>query len=158
MDIYALLSTTGTGSFSEILLQQNMIPEPEQISTPIQLGFPQSFYNEEESQFPELIRLNQEMLVLALQIGKMAQELRAEAARMTLVGGDQDVPDAMYQMNRRTRIRELHRVIENSRTEWRSRYPAYRSWLSRADTVSTRVSRAVEHVRCLTSCLVSLKH
>jgi len=158
MDIYALLSATGSGSFSEILLQQNMIPGPEQIFPPIQPGFPQYFYPGEESHFPQLILLNQEMLLLALRIGKMAQELRAEAARMPFVGGDQDVPDAVYQMNRGTRIQELHQVINNSRTDWKSRYPAYFSWLSRPDTMPTRVFRAVEHVSCPTSCPVSLKY
>lgn len=122
------------------------IPNPEHCLPPLSSGSAVSFYPEEELSYPLALRLNQELFFLALRIGKLAQEVRAEATQRLFEGENVAVPEAVYSMNRRRRIQALHQVIENSTADWRSRYPACYSWLSRPDTTPVRVFRALEHV------------
>jgi hypothetical protein len=83
IDVYALLSANGTGMFVEALLKQNMLPPPERC-LPTFPGQTDAFFPEERAYFPALIKLNQEVLLLALQVGQIARDLRSETTQRLL--------------------------------------------------------------------------
>jgi hypothetical protein len=145
IDIYALLSVSGTGTFVELLLKQNMMPMPERCLTPLPHGQSLVIYPEEQSFFPAVLKLNQEVILLALRVGQEAAKLRAEAAQRRYGSEHQSVSGEMFIMNRRARIQELHRLMEHSRDAWRSQYPTYWTWLSQSRL--PRVFAWITHVR-----------
>jgi hypothetical protein len=148
IDIYALLSASGNGIFVEILLKDNMLPAPERTLPPITLGQESILYPEEQPFFPALHKLNQEVLLVALRVGQLARDLRAEAKLRQYENQSQLIPESLFIMNRRTRIQELHLSLENSRASWGIRFPEYWTWLGSLQSLPHRVLAWVQHVCC----------
>lgn len=146
IDIYALLSASGTGIFVEVLLKENMLPAPERTLPPISLGQDVALYPDEQPFSPQLLRLNQEVMLVALRVGQLARDLRAEAKIRQLEGQNKSVPEAVFVMNRQTRIQNLHRALEQSQASWKARFPGYWTWLESSEPLPHRVFSWVQHV------------
>lgn len=138
IDISALLSVSGTGVFVESLREQNMIPPPERCLPHLLPGQSAAIYPEQEGFFPKILTLNQDVLLLAFEVGKLAQDLRQEHQ-------SQLVSEPAFHINRRARIEHLQRQMEHSRDIWRSQYPDYWTWLS--EPRPPRVFASIAHVR-----------
>lgn len=145
VDIYALLSTSGTGMFVEVVLKQNMLPLPERCLLPERAGQPQVIYPEEQAYFPALISINQEIVLIALQVGRLGRALRAEA-NQTQIEGPAYVLDDTSRMERYHRIQGLRRLILDSRMKWRSQFADYWTWLRSPENAPPRVFEWIEHV------------
>jgi len=146
IDVYALLFANGTGGFVEVLLKQNMLPAPERCIPPTATTQLEAFSSEERSYFPALIRLNQEVLLLALQVGQLARDLRAEARQRLSGNPEQLIPETMFSMSRRTRIEALHNLMYRSEGIWRTEFPNYLTWLDECESWPGRVVASVANV------------
>ncbi|ATZ46378.1 hypothetical protein BCIN_01g09850 [Botrytis cinerea B05.10] len=76
VDLYALLTTTGTGSFSKTVIEQNMLPAPEDALTNRLLNM--TFIPKESLQMPDLLRMNRELALIALEMARMGRRFRSE--------------------------------------------------------------------------------
>jgi len=144
IDVYALLSASGTGMFVEVVLKQNMLPLPERCLLPDRPGQPQVICPEEQAHFLAIININQEIVLIALQVGRLGKALRTEASQRRF-GGSAHVPGNVYNMERYSRIQNLHRLILDSKTKWRSQFPDYRTWLRSPENLPPRVFEWKEH-------------
>ncbi|KAH6694380.1 fungal-specific transcription factor domain-containing protein [Leptodontidium sp. MPI-SDFR-AT-0119] len=138
IDVYALLSTTGTGMIAEVVLKQNMLPLPERYLLPERAGQPQVICPEEQAYFLRIIAINQEIVLIALRVGRLGKALRAEASQRRFEGSAH-VLDGTHNMERRNRIQKLRQLILDSRTK--SQSPDYRT----PDNLPPRVFEWVEH-------------
>lgn len=145
IDVYALLSTTGSGTFAQALLGKNMLPTPERHVSPIALGLPHTIPPDEQLYFPELQQLNQQVLLLAAQIGQMARSFRSEAHRK-FSDPTQSALETAYFLNCRMRVQALHKMVENTRQSWRVQFPNYWIWLNTLGSLPPRVFAWVQHV------------
>jgi hypothetical protein len=123
IDVYALLTLSGTGNFAEALMSQNMLPSPD--SPPLTPGQHQAFYPEREKYFSAIVKVNQEVLALAIQVGQLARTLREETAQREHGNCREVVPDSVYLMARRTRVETLQRLLLHSPDKWRTEYPGF---------------------------------
>ncbi|KAH7378960.1 fungal-specific transcription factor domain-containing protein [Cadophora sp. MPI-SDFR-AT-0126] len=136
IDVYALLSAGGTGMFVEVVLNQNMLLS-ERCLLPETAGQPQVIYPEEQAYFPGIIATNQEIVLIALQVGRLGRALRAEASQRRFVDSAHVLDD--------THIQNLRQLMLNSRTKWKSQFPDYWTWLRTPDNLPPRVFEWVEH-------------
>ncbi|KAL2064833.1 hypothetical protein VTL71DRAFT_3973 [Oculimacula yallundae] len=142
IDAYACLSACGSGTVVEVILKQNMLPSPERCLLPAVAGQPQIIYPEEQAYFPALININQEIILIALQVGRLGRALRAEADQQQFA----DVELSNEQIaDRRNRIRSLHKLIMDSRAKWRSHFPDYWTWLRTPENLPPRAFEWIEH-------------
>lgn len=74
--IHALLSISGTGALAEALLNQNMLPASEGCLPPASAGLSPVIYPEGQNIFPKILKLNQKVTLLRLQVGQLARDLR----------------------------------------------------------------------------------
>jgi len=144
IDVYALLSASGTGMFVEVVLKQNMLPLPERCLLPDREGQPQVIYPEERAYFPGIISINQEIVLIALQAGRLGRALRAEANQRHF-GGASHIHDDNYHMERYNRIQSLHQGLRDLRIKWISQFPHYWTWLRAPENLPPRVFEWVEH-------------
>ncbi|KAH7309385.1 fungal-specific transcription factor domain-containing protein [Rhexocercosporidium sp. MPI-PUGE-AT-0058] len=143
IDVYALLSASGTGMFVEVVLEQNMLPLPERCLPLERAGEPHMIYSEEQTYFPGVISINQEIVLIALQVGRLGRSLRAEANQRRF-GGSAHIHDKAYNIERYHRIQNLHRVLHDSRMKWTSQFPDYWTWRT-PENLPPRVFEWVEH-------------
>jgi hypothetical protein len=146
IDIYALLSANGTGMFVEVLSKQNMLPSPEKCLAPTLQPRLGTFLPEERPYFPGAMRLNQEVLLLALQVGQIARDLRAEATQRLFGDPAQMISESIYITSRRTRIQTLHHLIQHCRDIWKIEFPDYWTSLNGPEPLPERVFACVTHV------------
>jgi hypothetical protein len=104
MDIYALLCTSGSGIFVEVLLKENMLPAPERTLPPISLDSELAFYPEERPFFPTLQKVSQEVFLVALQMGQLARDLRTEARARQYEMPNLSMSDSLFIMDRQSRV------------------------------------------------------
>ncbi|TEY73369.1 hypothetical protein BOTCAL_0079g00270 [Botryotinia calthae] len=83
IDMYALLTTTGTGSFSKTVIEQNMLPAPEDALTNRWLNM--IFIPEEFLQMPDLLRMNRELAMIALEMARMGRRLKSEEKDLSML-------------------------------------------------------------------------
>lgn len=145
IDVYALLSATGSGTFAQALLGKNMVPTPERHVSHIALNHPQEISLGEQPYFPEIQKLNQQVLLLAAQIGQMAQNFRSEAQRI-FSDPTQISPETAYFLNCRMRVQALQEMVGNTWQSWRVRFPNYWIWLNTPESLPPRVFALVQHV------------
>ena len=144
MDVYALLTLSGTCNFAEVLMSQNMLPSPE--SPPLTPGQQQAFYPEREKYFSAIVKVNQEVLALAIQVGQLARTLREEAAQREHGNRREMVPDSIYLMARRTRVQSLQRLLLQSPDKWRTEYPGYLAWIGNLESPGYMEFAWIQHV------------
>ncbi|KAM0182690.1 hypothetical protein ACHAPF_000936 [Botrytis cinerea] len=82
VDLYALLTTTGTGSFSKTVIEQNMLPAPEDALTNRLLNM--TFIPKESLQMPDLLRMNRELALIALEMARMGRRFRSEERDLSM--------------------------------------------------------------------------
>jgi hypothetical protein len=145
MDVYALSSADGTAMFVEALLKQNMLPSPERF-LPNLPGQKDTFFPQERVYFPVLIRLDQEDLFLALQVGQIARDLRAETTQRLFGDPTWMIPESIFLTGRRARIQTLQQPIHHSRDKWGTQFPGYWTWLNGPERLPHRVFAWVTHV------------
>jgi hypothetical protein len=146
IDVYALLSANGTGIFVETLLDQNMLPSPERCLPPTFQTQLDAFLPEERPYFPASIRLNQEVLLLALQVGQLARDLRAETRERIFGDRTHMMPESMFITSRRARTQTLHHLMHRSQDNWRTQFPSYWTWLNDSEPLPERVFAWTAHV------------
>ncbi|KAH9218950.1 fungal-specific transcription factor domain-containing protein [Leptodontidium sp. 2 PMI_412] len=142
IDVYAVLSASGTGMFVEVVLKQNMLPSPERRLLPTRADQPPLIYPEEQAYFPIVININQEIILIALQVGRLGKALRAETSHQYFGSAILDNPRIV---DRHNRIQSLQKLILDSRMKWRSQFPDYWTWLRTPETLPPRVFEWVEH-------------
>ena len=146
IDIHALLSGSGTGNFVEMLVKENLIPEPERILPPLSQGQESVIYPEEEPFFSTLHKLNQEIFLVALRVGQLARDLRDEAKSRQYENQNLLIPESTFFMDRRSRLQNLYRTLEHSQASWRIRFPEYWTWLGSLESLPPRAFAWVQHV------------
>ncbi|KAG0650954.1 hypothetical protein D0Z07_2692 [Hyphodiscus hymeniophilus] len=139
IDVYALLSSNGTGAFVDSLLMQNMIPPPDKCVPQLSHGQSPVPYTEDQPFLTAILDLNQQVMMLAFEVGKVARDLRKEDQRQK-----QSAPDPGFQVHRRARLQHLHRHMEHSQDTWRSRFPVFGTPFS--DSHPPRVFACINHV------------
>lgn len=144
IDVYALLSTSGMGIFVELVLKRNMLPLPERCLLPEKAGQPQVIYPEEQAHFPRIITITQEVVLIALQVGRLGKALRAEASERCF-RSSAHVLDDTRNMDRSKRIQDLRQLIFDLQSKWRSPFPDYQTWLQIPNNLPPRVLEWVEH-------------
>ncbi|KAN0122549.1 Fungal specific transcription factor domain containing protein [Hyaloscypha variabilis] len=155
IDVYALLCANGKGRFIEGLLKQNMLPSPERCLPPTSESHLEGFPPEEQPYFPALIGLNQEVLLLALQVGQLARDLRVEAKQKLSEDAAQIVSDSTGLMSRRTRIEALHNLVHSCQDSWRTHFPSYWTWSNDYESLPERVFASVANSYMLfRACLI----
>ncbi|KAJ8069658.1 hypothetical protein OCU04_000090 [Sclerotinia nivalis] len=111
LDMYALLTTTGTGSFSKTIIEENLLPSPEQALKDEKLYM--VFDPEALRQMPDLLRANRELTLIAIKMAQMARELRAEARDLLK-------PRLEINMHQCNYIRDAHTLLVGFHDTWRS--------------------------------------
>jgi hypothetical protein len=127
IDVNAILTMSGKGVLAEALLRANMIPPPE-ASLPV--GPTGPFHPEELHYFPAILKFDQEVALLGLQIGQVAQALRDEILQREYGSGSQTFLNQRFIMERNTRVQSLHRLIQQSKRAWQSEHIDYHRLLS----------------------------
>ncbi|KAG4410714.1 hypothetical protein IFR04_016148, partial [Cadophora malorum] len=140
IDVYALLSASGTGMFAEVVSKQNMLPLPERCLLPetaeqLLVEFP-----EEQTHFSRIITITQEIFSIALQVGRLAKALRTEVSQERFEGSDDK-----HKMERSTCIRNLRQQTFDRKMNWRVLFPDYQTWLQTPNNLPPRVLEWVEH-------------
>ncbi|KAF7878849.1 hypothetical protein EAF04_000052 [Stromatinia cepivora] len=111
LDMYALLTTTSTGSFSKTIIEQNLLPPPEQALKNEKLNI---FFDPEAlRQMPDLLRTNRELTRIAIKMAQMARELRIEARDLLK-------PRLEINMHQSNYIRDAHTLLVGFHDTWRS--------------------------------------
>lgn len=146
MDIYALLSASGTGIFVDVLLKENMLPAPERTLPPLSLNQESVVYLQEQPFFPTLQKVNREVFLTALQIGQVARELRTEARSRQYENHNLSMPDSLFVMDIQARVQKFHRFLEHSRATWQNRFPEYGTWLMDLKSLPHRAFAWIQHV------------
>ncbi|TGO35516.1 hypothetical protein BHYA_0155g00070 [Botrytis hyacinthi] len=123
IDMYALLTTTGTGSFSRTIIEQNMLPPPEDALQNRSLNM--IFNSEALRQMPDLLRMSRELTLIALKMAHTGRTLKSEEK-------DLSKPRLEVNMNRCRSMQDLHILLVKFRDTW-SRFLERRtpeeSWL-----------------------------
>lgn len=121
--MYALLTTTGTGSFSKTIIEQNMLPPPEDALQNRSLNM--IFNSEALRQMPDLLRMSRELTLIALNMAHTARKLTSEEK-------DLSKPRLEVNMSRCKSMQDLHILLMRFRDTW-SRFLEKRtpeeSWL-----------------------------
>ncbi|TGO46660.1 hypothetical protein BCON_0313g00080 [Botryotinia convoluta] len=109
IDMYALLTTTGTGSFSKTIIEQNMLPPPEDALENRSLNM--IFTPEAFRQMPDLLRMNRELTLIALEMAQTGRKLKFEEK-------DLSKPRLEVNMNRCRSMQDLHILLMKFRDTW----------------------------------------
>lgn len=136
IDVYTLLSMSGTGIFTETLIKENLVPSPERCLPPAATTSsrhsssmsamsqaPSFFQPQEQAYFPGLVKLHQEVLLLAFRIGQQAREMRAEEMQKRFQPSNTAVSESVSLNARRSRIQKLHTSIYQYDSTWSAQFP-----------------------------------
>ncbi|TGO21251.1 hypothetical protein BPAE_0231g00110 [Botrytis paeoniae] len=109
IDMYALLTTTGTGSFSKTIIEQNMLPPPEDALGNRSLNM--IFIPEAVRQMPDLLRMNRELTLIALEMAQTGRKLKFEEKGLSK-------PRLEVNMNRCRSMQDLHILLMKFSDTW----------------------------------------
>ncbi|KAF7929364.1 uncharacterized protein EAE98_005282 [Botrytis deweyae] len=109
IDMYALLTTTGTGSFSKAILKQDMLPPPEDALENRSLNM--IFVPEAIREMPDLLRMNRELTLIALEMARTGRSLKFEEK-------DDSKPRIEVNMNRCRSMQDLYTRLMEFRDNW----------------------------------------
>lgn len=111
IDMYALLTTTGTGSFSKTVIEQDMLPAPESALKNTNLNM--VFIPEAFRQMPQLLRINRELTLMALRMAQAARQLRSDAR-------DLSVPPIEKNIRQCNAMRDIYTLLISFEHTWHS--------------------------------------
>lgn len=156
VDVIAMLSNAGTGTFLDGILETRSLPAPHECLPPLVPGHRQIIYPEEEGYFPGLLRLNQEVVFAAVQVGKLASNLRKEDEQRRSNELMPPVSETAYIMDCERRVQDIHSTLSNNFGIWCNRYTD--TW-TRCGSVllPPRVQGVCEHV-CRTCSSINIKY
>jgi hypothetical protein len=78
---------------------------------PLALSCPQPFLKEELSYFPRVLELNQQVIILATEVGRTAQYLRTQ--------------DATTDVSRKNHAYKIQALCHTLALEWEVKFPQY---------------------------------
>ncbi|KAL9616919.1 MAG: hypothetical protein Q9160_008267 [Pyrenula sp. 1 TL-2023] len=107
----ALLSGAGTGDFVGYMLKNDIVPPPSFHLYPLGIDGSSIVYAEETETLPTILQLNYDITLLAVRIGLLARELRAEASEHAFTS---DMLSQGLQIDtnlRRSRVQELQEAL-----------------------------------------------
>jgi hypothetical protein len=148
VDIAGLLSMSGTGSFTETLIKENMIPSAELCLPPFTQGQSQFSLVLNQPYASSAMKSYQEVLLLAFRVGQQARDLRAEATRRRNLALSTAFSDFMALDGRQDRMQNLLDFIHQSYASWTAQVPFLWSWPDGSDSLHPQVSYCVQRVSC----------
>lgn len=146
VDILALLSMSGTGEFTETLINENMIPSSELClpsSTPGQSHFS---FDPKQPYVLSAMKAYQEVLLLAFRVGQQARDVRAEATPRRHSASNTAFSEVMPQNDRRDCIQILLNFIHQSYASWIAQVHSLGSWPDGSELVHPQVRYCVQRV------------
>lgn len=144
-DTYALLSGSGDGAFVHFILEHNML-EPQDCLPPLAPGFAKHFFEEELPYFPGVLELNQQVILLATNVGRTAQDLRTEDDERRRVGATTVDNEYIYNAGKRSRACEIQALCYNLASKLEVIYPQYWPRQPAPKTLPFRVRGFCDHV------------
>lgn len=144
-DTYALLSSSGDGAFVDFILKNNMLA-PQDCLPPLAPGRPQTFFEEELPYFPGVLELNQQVIILATKVGRIARDLRTQHDEQRRVMPATVDDEYAYNVSRRNRAREIQALCRTSASEWEIKYPQYWPRQPAPKILPSRVRGFCDHV------------
>ncbi|QSZ35304.1 hypothetical protein DSL72_008173 [Monilinia vaccinii-corymbosi] len=111
IDMYALLTTTGTGSFSKAIIELNMLPAPEKFLGNNELNM--VFLPEAFRQMPLLLRITRELTLIALEMAHVGRKLRGKARDLSRSIIEVDLHQCKS-------MRDIQTLLVNFRVAWPS--------------------------------------
>lgn len=111
LDMNALFSGAGTGDFVGYMLKNDIVPPPSFHLYPLGIDGSSIVYGEETETLPKILQLNYDVTLLAVRIGLLARELRAEASEHAFTA---DMLSQGLQIDadlRRSRVQELQEAL-----------------------------------------------
>lgn len=146
VDTYAMLSGSGDGVFVDFIMK-NSILAPQNCLPPLAPGCSQTFFEEEIPYFPEVLELNQQVIILATKVGGAARDLRKQHYERRRVGLAAISDELIYNASKQSRAREIQALCRTSASEWKVRYPKYWSMQPSPKIFPSRVRSFCDHVR-----------
>lgn len=145
IDAFATLSSCSNGEFIDMLVQHDLLPYRGNALAPLAIGSARHLYPEEEPVFEPVQRFNVRILVLATQLGQLAQGLRKEAEQRSRKDGPGAVPTPPQEQGRRHRVAELRNALTSM---WRTEMPSVirERRLDGASELPLRVENIYHHV------------
>lgn len=163
VDTYALLSSSGTGSFFENVLKLDILPPPKDTLAPLTPGQISIFFPEEASHFPDLLELNQKIIIVSHRIGLVARDLRLETKQRRQADPNQVISEHLYIQLRQKRLQKVENYLRTERESWRQRFPDYQKWLKIGEWennffLAPRVLAVCEHAYTLLRAVIIYMH
>lgn len=138
IDIYGLLATSATGSYTKAIIQEDMLPPPEKALEHVKTGHLASGLVL-SSDSPQLLRMNRQLTLLAFRFGQKAQELRAKVKTTHKPLND----TALYQ---RLCTKDGHKLLADFYSEWSLQLSPSDNWLEELAGLPTAIFTLRIHV------------
>lgn len=138
IDVYGLLTTSATGSFTKAIIQEGMLPPPERALEQAKPGDLASGLVL-SSDTPQLLKMNRQLTLLALKFGLQAQELRAEAS-----DSQKSVDNTALQQ--RLSIEDDHTLLADFYSTWSIQLSPSENWLEKLAELPTAIFTLRIHV------------
>ena len=145
IDLYALLSGAGRGEFVETMLKNDMMPPPSFHLYPLGMDGSSIVYAGETDSLPTILQLNNEVTLLAVRLGLLAQELRRDATAMTFDG--QETGSHQRHVSTKIRQRRVFELQEAFRHLWVS--PSILMLGQQPGMLPPRSQQSFEHANAL---------
>jgi hypothetical protein len=136
IDVYGLLTTSATGSFTKAIIQENMLPPPEKALEQAKPGDLASGLAL-SSDTPQLLKMNRQLTLLALKFGLRAQELRAES---------RNSPKSVNAMQQRLCIEDDRTLLADFYSTWSAQLSPSENWLKELAGLPTAIFTLRIHV------------
>lgn len=150
VDTYALLSGTGEGLFVQALVRDRLAPAPQQCLPSLDPRQDGIFFQDELPYFPAILQLNQEAVFLAVKVGEVARDLRADISQRQSSGPAPMESEHEHVISRQKRARILQSLLRMSSRTWEEKYPQFWPWLKER-IEPHRPMGLLHHVRFLCS-------
>jgi hypothetical protein len=124
VDTYALLSGAGQGTFVQSLARDDLAPTPTQCLPGLNPG-QEVFFQDELPYFRTVLELNQEVVFIAVKVGEIARDIRAETSQRESGGQVSIEAKQTFVRGRRERAAMLQNLLRLSSRIWADRYPGF---------------------------------
>ncbi|KAM3089380.1 hypothetical protein ACMFMG_000982 [Clarireedia jacksonii] len=141
IDIYGLLATSSTGFYTTAIIQEGMLPPPEKALEHAKPGHMASGLVH-SNDTPQLLRMNRQLTLLALEFGRKAQELRAEAIKIHDPVND----TALHQQQC---IKDEYTLLADFYSKWSVQLSPSDSWLEELAVLPTAIFTLRIHIGTL---------
>ena len=143
IDIYAVLSGSGTGEFVETMLKRNLIPNAIDHLPPVGLTGPSTMYADEVDTMPQALEFNRAISILAARFGHLARRIRQGLAQRIHAAQPMTTSGHLEILRRQRRNEELQHEL---RRVWNTQMPTALTAGYRDANLPERVRGVFEHV------------